>query len=72
MMLIETFVARYNGYVWYFRYCGVGKLLPRVANHLRGCWAWGVLPRGCSRVIPKGFVIGPQTRPNNANGAAEA
>jgi hypothetical protein len=57
MMLIEPFVARYNGFVWYFRYCGAGKLLPRVANHLRGCWARGVLPRGCSRVIPLGSSL---------------
>jgi len=27
-------------------------LLSRVASHVRGCWAKGVLPVGCSRVIP--------------------
>jgi hypothetical protein len=65
-MLIETFVARYNSYVWYFYYYGAGKLLPRVANHVRGCWAWGVLPSGCSRVItgatlrPRAKILYPQ------------
>jgi hypothetical protein len=56
-MIIETFVALYNGYMWYFCYCGAGKLLPRVANHVRGCWAGGVLPRGCSRVITNRLLV---------------
>ena len=41
-----TFVARYNGHVWYFRYCGAGKSLPRVANHVRGCWVLGGVAKG--------------------------
>jgi hypothetical protein len=47
-----TFVARYSSHTSYFYYCGAGKLLLRITNHVRGCWAKGVLPRGCSRVIP--------------------
>src|SRR2546421_12892572 len=57
MILIETFVARYNNYIWYFCYYGAGKLLPRVANHVRGCWAWGVLPRECPRGIPSSSTV---------------
>jgi hypothetical protein len=40
-MIIEIFVALYNSYVWYFCYCGAGKLLPRVANHVTGCCQGG-------------------------------
>jgi hypothetical protein len=39
-----TFVARYSGHTWYFHYCGAGKSLSRVANHVRGVVANGVLP----------------------------
>jgi len=51
-----TFVACYGGHAWYFHYCGVGKSLPRIANHVKGV-PLGVLPMGVLPIYSGSIIL---------------